>query len=277
MRILNLEKYLINISFVSLSLLLSTVIKSQCIDENFAFKEGEIINYDIKYNWGFIWVDAGRVEFSVSSKMYKGEFVYHLTGIGNSLPKHDWIYKVRDKYQSYMDKETLLPLWYERDTYEGGYEVHNQFYFNHEQEKVYTKTQNSDKPFEQDTIDLPPCTYDVMSLIYFSRNIDFSNKEVNELIPITAIIDNEIFDLYIRYRGREVLETKEGKTYNTVKFSALLVEGTIFKGGEDLFVWVTDDRNRIPVLVEAKILVGSVKALLTSAKGIIPYPESQIK
>ena len=235
------------------------------------------MKYDIKYNWGFIWLDAGRVEFSVSSKFYKANPVYHLKGVGHSLPKHEWIYKVRDNYQSYMDKNTLLPLWYERDTYEGGYEVHNQFYFDQTKKMVYTETKNSDKPFERDTLKLPPCTYDVMSLIYYSRNIDFNNKKVNELIPITAIIDNEIFELYIRYRGKEKLETKDGKKYNTVKFSALLVEGTIFKGGEDLFVWVTDDRNRIPVLVEAKILVGSVKALLSSTAGTIPYPESEIK
>lgn len=259
------------------SLIFSANQYAQCIKENFAFQEGEVLKYNVMYNWKFIWLDAGRVDFSVSSKYYKGRPVYHLLGIGNSLPKHDWIYTVRDKYQSYMDKETLLPLWYERDTYEGGYEVHNQFYFDHDRKLVYTETENSDKPYEKDTLELTPCTYDVMSLIYFSRNIDFSGKAPGELIPISAIIDNEIFDLYIRYRGKEILETKDGKTYNTIKFSALLVEGTIFKGGEDLYVWVTDDRNRIPVLVEAKILVGSVKALLSSATGTIMYPDSEVK
>lgn len=250
---------------------------AQCIKENYAFQAGETLKYNVMYHWGFIWLDAGRVEFNVSTKFYKGRQVYHLTGIGNTLPKHEWIYKVRDKYQSYLDKETLLPLWYERDTYEGGYEVHNQFFFNQKNDQVYTNTKNSNKPFERDTLDLPPCTYDVMSLIYFSRNIDFSNTKINETIPVTSIIDNEIFELFIRYRGKEVLETRDGKKYNTLKFSALLVEGTIFKGGEDLFVWVTDDRNRIPILVEAKILVGSVKAILTSAEGTIHYPESEFK
>lgn len=263
--------------FLLFFLIISPALKGQCIDKNFSFTSGEVLKYDVKYNWGFIWLDAGRVEFSVSSKLYKGNSVYHLKGIGHSLPKHDWIYKVRDSYQSYMDKNTLLPLWYERDTYEGGHEVHNQFYFDQARKMVYTETKNSDKPFERDTLELPPCTYDVMSLIYYSRNINFNNKKVNELIPITAIIDNEIFDLYIRYRGKEILETKDGKKFNTVKFSALLVEGTIFRGGEDLYVWVTDDRNRIPVLVEAKILVGSVKALLSSTSGTIPYPGSEIK
>ena len=81
-------------------------------------------------------------------------------------------------------------------------------------------------------------------------------------------IDNEIFDLFIRYKGKEQLKTRNGEVFNTIRFSVLLVKGTIFKGGEDMEVWVTDDDNRIPVLVEAKILVGSVKAVLTGVEGV---------
>ena len=79
-------------------------------------------------------------------------------------------------------------------------------------------------------------------------------------------IDNEVFNLYIRHLGRDTITLHGGKTYSTFKFSAMLVKGTIFKGGEDLFVWVTDDKFHIPVLVEAKILVGSVKAILVGVE-----------
>jgi hypothetical protein len=92
--------------------------------------------------------------------------------------------------------------------------------------------------------------------------------KVNDLIPIVSIIDNEVFHLHLRYLGHETIEHKNGKKYNCVKFSALLVEGTIFKGGEDLEVWVTNDANKVPVLVEAKILIGSVKAYLHEATGL---------
>ena len=49
----------------------------------------------------------------------------------------------------------------------------------------------------------------------------------------------------------------------------MLVEGTIFKGGEDMTIWVTDDGNRVPIMVEAKILIGSVKAIITGAEGLV--------
>ena len=133
---------------------------------------------------------------------------------------------------------------------------------------IFTFTENSNKPFLKDTLALPACTFDVISLSYYARNLDFEGLEVNDTIPVSVIIDNELFNLYIRYLGKELMKTKDGSRYNCIKFSALLVEGTIFKGGEDLFVWVTDDKNRIPVLVEAKILVGSVKALLISTIGL---------
>ncbi|NJK87753.1 MAG: DUF3108 domain-containing protein [Bacteroidales bacterium] len=83
--------------------------------------------------------------------------------------------------------------------------------------------------------------------------------------------------MFIRYLGKETIETKEGIKYNCIKFSSLLVEGTIFKGGEDLIVWVTDDKNRVPVLVQAKILVGSVKAYLTGTEGLRNKPNAKVK
>ena len=47
-----------------------------------------------------------------------------------------------------------------------------------------------------------------------------------------------------------------------------MVQGTIFRGNEDVLVWVTDDANKIPVYIEAKIILGSVKAYLLEAKGL---------
>ena len=68
--------------------------------------------------------------------------------------------------------------------------------------------------------------------------------------------------------GREKLESTDGKTYRCIKFAVKMVQGTIFKGDEDVVVWVTDDGNRVPVYIEAKIIVGTIKAYLKSTKGL---------
>ncbi len=252
-----------NIYLITVLVIIGLSVKSQTIISQFpVFQPGERITYSAVYNWGFIWLKAGTVEFKVTKTNYKDNEAYHLNAFGTSIPSYDWLFKVRDYFQSYVRTDNLAPLYFDRNTYEGGYSVHNQFTFNYKDSLIYTQTQNSNKPYSEDTLEMQKDMYDVISGVYYVRNLDFDKYEINDTIPVRLIIDNEIFDLYIRYLGKEVLKTHDKRKFNTIKFSALLVEGTIFKGGEDLYVWVSDDLNRIPILVEAKILIGSVKATL---------------
>ncbi|MBN1952897.1 MAG: DUF3108 domain-containing protein [Bacteroidales bacterium] len=249
---------------------------AQCFRENTAFTIGEQLDYEVYYNLGSLWLNAGYVEFDVKPRVYRGKEVYHLDGTGGTYKSYDWIFTVRDHYQSYLDKDKLVPVWFRRQNDEGGFKVDYEYEFDSERKKIYSKTWNSERPYREDTLDLLPCTFDVMSLVYYARNLDFSGMNPGDSIPTGTFIDNERYDLYIRYLGKETIETREGTAYRCIKFSALLVEGTIFKGGEDLQVWVTDDSNRVPVIVEAKILVGSIKTYLKSAQGLRNPPEARI-
>jgi hypothetical protein len=248
---------------------------TQCDIENHAFLPGEKITYNVVYNWGFIWVNAGIVDFSVYAKQYKGKSVYHLDSQGTSLKSYDWMFKVRDRFQSYADRENLNPIWFERNTYEGGYKAYENYVFARDKSKIYSATETSNRSYKRDTLALKPCVFDVVTAVYYCRNLDFEKYVINQKIPLKLIIDNEIHEVYLRYLGKEVIETRDKKTYRCIKFTAMLVDGTIFKGGEDMIIWVTDDRNRIPVLVEAKILIGSVKALLNDTRNL-RYPVSSL-
>ncbi|MBI9038376.1 MAG: DUF3108 domain-containing protein [Bacteroidales bacterium] len=249
-------------------LLFTNIVNSQCFTANTTFLSGEKISYIVAYNWGFIWVDAGKVTFEVDSLEKNGKNVYHFLSSGKSLTRYDWIFKVRDYFESFAETIDLKPLEFFRNTNENGYRVYNKYVFDHSLNKIFSFTENSNKDFLQDTLDLPACTFDVLTAIYYTRNIDFSKYKFGDKIPVSMIIDNEIFNLFIRYINKEVVENIDGKLYNCIKFKAMLVEGTIFSKGEDLTVWVTDDKNKIPIIAEAKILVGSVKAYLTQAKGL---------
>ncbi len=243
----------------------------QCGVEQKVFRAGERLTYKAYFNWNFIWLEAADVEFSVSQPPDKR--AYDLTSIGTSLPKYDWLYKVRDTFRSQIDKETLQPYFYHRNTREGGYRVNNKYRFNYNDSTVYTNTNNSEFGSAIDTLTFPGCTFDVLSAIYYTRSLSFEKMEPGDKLPITFLIDNEFFDLYIRYLGKETITTRTDDIYRCVKFNILLVEGTIFKGGEDMTVWATDDRNHMPVLVEAKIVLGKVKAYLTGYQNI-KYPMS---
>lgn len=247
---------------------LPCITAAQCIDENLAFSGGEEAYYDVFYNWGFIWLHAGEVFFKVHNSNFEGKPAYYFHSYGSSLKKWDWFYKVRDTYESYVDTASLKPYFFARKTSEGGYEVNNRLRFNYESGVVFTSTQNSKKPLEKDTLQLSSCAYDVLSMIYVARNINYADYQIGDKIPVTCIIDGELYNLYIRYGGKETIETRDKSTYNCIKFMPLLVGGTMFSGGEDMTVWVTDDDNRIPILVEAKVLVGSIKAYLKTIKGV---------
>lgn len=265
------------LSFIFLYFITLSIYSQDFVEEFPVFNVGERITYKAVYNWGFLWVKAGHVEFNVSDTKYKKEDVYHFNCFGTTLPGYDWLFKVRDYYQSYARKSDLAPFYFDRNTYEGGFTVHNRFKFDYVDSLIYSKTQNSNKPLTKDTLSLDNKIYDVVSGVYLIRNVDFDNYNINDTIPIKMIIDNDIFNLYIRYLGKETIKTHDRRKFKTIKFSALLIEGTIFKGGEDLFVWVSDDLNRIPILVEAKILIGSIKATLNTTENLKFPLSSEIK
>jgi hypothetical protein len=259
-------RLLISIVF---SLFFVAITSAQCKVDRKVFQSGEQLTYKAYYNWSFVWLEAADVYFNVKQKL--PEPVYQLSSIGISLPKYDWFYKVRDTFRSKVNMQTLLPFFYHRNTFEGGYKVNNRFWFDYSENKLFADTYNSDSETKRDTFDLNPCTFDVLSAIYFTRSLNFEGREINEKIPLRLFIDNELHNLYIRYLGKEEVVTREKKKYRCIKFKILLVKGTIFKGGEDMTVWATDDENHVPILVEAKILIGSVKAFLTKYEGL-KYP-----
>ncbi|HYJ64419.1 MAG TPA: DUF3108 domain-containing protein, partial [Parafilimonas sp.] len=119
---------------------------------------------------------------------------------------------------------------------------------------------------------VPNCIQDVLSSIYYARNIDFSKYKVDDKIPFTMFLDNEVYNLYIRYLGKETVKTRYGK-FRAIKFKPLLVKGTIFEGGEKMNVWVSDDPNHIPLRIESPIAVGSIKVDMMQYRNL-RYPLS---
>jgi hypothetical protein len=256
------------VSVLSWILLFTKGVFTQCEVEDPCFIPGEFIRYEVSYNLGYLWVNAGEVYFRADTLTYNDMPCWYFESYGQSYRFYDLFFKVRDRFRAKVTQNSFKPLWFQQNTYEGGYVVNNLFEFDHENNKVAVSLQNSTRPLTIDTLDLPSCTFDVLSAIYYTRNLKFEGLLPGDKLPLRFIIEGEFYDLFIRYLGKEPLKNRDGKIYDCIKFSALLVDGTIFKGGEDLFVWVTDDENKIPILAEARILVGSVKAYLTEYRNL---------
>lgn len=241
---------------------------SQCLTENFAFREGEKLTFRGYYNWGFIWVAAGEVELRVEKEKYQGKDAFKFSGLGQNVKAFDWFFKLRDTLTCYADANTLSPFYFDRRTHEAKYHAHHEYWFDYSKSEIKSKIQKRSHPQKLDTLKNKPCTFDILSIAYYVRNLDFSKYKKGDKIPVSMLVDNEIHSLYLRYHGLEIIKTKSGERFECLKFSPLLVEGTMFKGGEDMTVWLSNDDNRIPIMAEAKVLVGSVKGILESYEGL---------
>lgn len=238
-----------------------------CNQTNTSFNAGEKIRYTIYYNVIGMYVNAGNAEFATQSSVYNGVSTYTLTATGNSNSRYDWIFKVRDKYESVVDSKTLLPYQFVRQINEGSFHQKESISFNQQTKTVTTST----APGVFVTGD---CTYDVISAIYAARNINFASSKINDKINLNFFLDKSLYPSYFKYLGRYQMTTQYGK-FNVIKLAPLLVKGAVFNGGEKMVVWVTDDANHIPVRIETPLVVGSIKVDMVSFENL-RYPLSSL-
>ncbi len=233
--------------------------------KNEAFKEGEILTYRLHYGI----IDAGVAVLEVKPEVMDvaGRKVYHIVGNGYSKGSFDWFFRVRDRYETYMDKDAMLPWMFVRRVNEGGYIINEDYKFNHYTNKVDVG--------REDKVDVPQGTQDMISAFYAARNLDLSNAKEGDVFTINSIVDKELFPLKIRYVGKEKIDCDLG-TFNCVKFRPIVQKGRVFKKEEDLNVWITDDKNHVPLRAQAKLMVGSVKLDIVSAKNLA-NPTSEVK
>ena len=220
-----------------------------CGIKNTAFQPGEHITMKVFYNTLGMYVGAGEASFTTSLERFNGKTAYHCVGIGKSYSFFDNFFKVRDRFESYIDTATMQPIKFIRNTDEGGYKIYNNVTFNHSAGSAVSTN---------GVFKTPNCIQDVMSAIYYARNIDFNKYKPGDKIPFDMFLDDEVFHLYIRYIGKEKVKTQYGK-FRAIKFKPLLIKGTIFEGGEKMNAWVSDDPNHLLLRVESPISVGSIK------------------
>lgn len=237
-----------------------------CAIKNTTTQNGEEISYTVFYSVAGIYVNAGTATFTNKLENFNGKPVYHIVGKGHSNFRYDWIFKVRDQYESYIDTATMQPLKFCRDVHEGNFTKKEIIVFNHSNNTAKTN---------EGVFKIPDCIQDVLSEIYSARNIDFNQLEQGDKIPFQLFLENAVNNLSIRYFGREEIKTKYGM-FKAIKFKTLLIPGTVFKENEEMTVWVTDDRNHIPVRIESEILIGSIKIDLTGYKNL-RYPLSSLE
>lgn len=236
-----------------------------CSINNTAFGPDERIVYKLYYNWNFVWLSAGEVTFRVHDLPNQ----YRVTVRGRTYDSYEWFYKVTDNYESYLDKRTLLPQIHIKDIQEGGYSRYDRTTFYQDEHRI-TSLRGSDRASaELESMAVEACMHDLISIVYYARNLDYHHMKAGDEIPIKVFMDREEHPLKIRYLGPEKdVKIKGSGRYNTLRFSPQLITGELFKEGDEMKIYVSDDDNRIPLMIESPVSVGSVKAILKSYKGL---------
>ena len=223
-----------------------------------AFKAGEKLTYRMHYGI----IDAGEavLEVKKTDKQVKGRNLLHVVGTGRTLGAFNWVFKVKDRYESYIDCEGVFPWMFIRRVNEGGFKISQDYIFKQDSQKV--KTQDR-KEYE-----VPLGVQDMLSSFYYARTLDYKNAKVNQEYAMDMFIDNEVFPFKIKYLGTETIKTRRGK-FDCIKLRPIMMKGRVWEDEESMTIWVTNDNNKVPILLETKISVGAVKATLTNWEGLM--------
>jgi len=223
---------------------------------NTAFTYGEELNYRVHYGI----INAAKIKLKVAdeSSIINGRETYHLIADGKTLSTFDWMFKVRDRFESYLDMEYIAPIKYFKSVKEDNYSDVDLVFFDHDKKRIKGKKKN---------MDCPAYVQDIIGAAYYARTIDFSTATKGQKYPIDIYLDQEIYNLEFTYAGKETIKSDIGKV-RCIKIKPKAVADRVFKDDESITLWISDDENKIPIRVEASLAVGSLKVDLTSYKGL---------
>jgi len=239
--------------------------QTACAITNTAFMAGEEIVYKIYYNWNFIWLPAGEVVFKTEDA---GE-LFHITATGRTYSSYEWFFKIRDKYEVFVSKETLLPVTAIRNVHEGGYKLYDKLEFDQQNRKITSLRGKTKENAVLRSFDVKDCLHDILSIVYHVRNLKVETLSEGDEVPIKIFMDKEVWPLKVKYEGKEPnKKIKDSGRFNTIKVSPEVIVGDVFTEEAKMNIWVTDDDNKLPLLIESPVSIGSVKVVLKTYNGL---------
>jgi hypothetical protein len=223
--------------------------------DNKAFKEGEKLTFDV--NYGFVTAGIAVMEIT-RVKRISGRKAYNVVFTVNTVPSFDWIFKVRDRYETYIDVEGLFPWRFEQHIREGSFSRDFSAFFDQRRQKAKTSSGE---------YEVPEYVNDILSAFYLARTFDYSNLKISDMILMQNFYKDKVYDLNVKYLGKDRISVEAG-TFDCVVVEPLVQEGGLFKSEGSIIVWLTDDDLRVPVRVKTKVVIGSIDSELTKYEGL---------
>lgn len=236
-----------------------------------AFQLGENLQFKIRYGI----VKAGEAEMNVLTlSEYNNHKVYHIQTRARSVPSFDWIYRVRDEVNTFIDYYGLYPLRFEKKLREGSYKADLFVDYFHEDSLARVESIRYEKNMNirnrrTSQITIPPYVNDILSAFYLVRNQEL---ETGSSLYLYTNERDKVYDLEVKIYSKEIIQVEAG-TFRCFYVEPLLQGEGIFKQKGRLRIWLSDDQYKIPIQMTSEVLIGHITTELVKIKGIdLPLP-----
>ncbi len=235
------------------------------------FQEGEVLYYRAAYR-AKLWpnTEAGEVTVSTRLDTLDGKEVYRVTGNGRTLPFFRWFFDMDDTYNIWVDKQTLRTQRFESDLKEDKYTFRSHYRYDWEAMKVHTWSQKRQNTPREKTMTLTPESMDAVSLYFNLRSVDLESFREGEHRHLDMVLEDTIRHLRYRFIGREELRVPKMGKFDTMKFACTIgsSEEFSFTDGTEFLIWITNDENKIPVMLASPVRVGEIRAYIRRYEGL---------
>lgn len=233
---------------------------------NTSFTNGEVLSYKVHY--GLINAAEATIEVADNLHHINNRPCYQATVTGRTLGSFDFFLRIRDTWRSYIDTSTIRPQRFFRNIEENHYRKRETVDFDHVRDMASVESYKKDKnDVKRNSFKVPDNVQDIVSGVYFLRTINFDQRRLGEVIRVQGFFDNEVFSMDVIYKGRETVETKAG-IIRAIRLVPKMPSNKLFRGENAISVYLSDDRNKIPVLIQAEMFVGSVKVNMYKYQGL---------
>ncbi len=241
---------------------------------NNVFSQGENLTFRLHY--GFI--TAGRATVNVTPKLFKinDKVCYKFDVNGKTTGMFRTMMEIKDRWISYVDTTTLMPELAYREIREAKYRLWETTTFEQGGDTIkveYKKKKKDDKTLKY--FQSPTAIHDMVSGYFFLRNIDYSKMKIGERVGINAFLEDTVYPFEVVYRGKGIVKTEFGKVH-AIKLTPDMPDNELFDGEDSIVIWLSDDKNRLPLKVSAKMFVGAVEMDIEEHEGV-RYPINFVK
>ncbi|NDV65885.1 DUF3108 domain-containing protein [Bacteroides sp. 224] len=256
---------------ILLGLLLSPFsrIQAQCERVNNAFKEGEVLSYDLYFKYGLLYTKAGRSSLTVTNDYYNGQKAYKMKLTAKSSGVAKKFFSMSDTLTAYTTK-AVVPLAYMKDAHESkDHTIERATYqYNPNGVKLRTISRRNNK-LRYDTIHVSPtCMYDMLSILYYVRTINYDGMKKGDEVVVPCFSGRSKIQMSIQYEGTDKVSANDKRDYNCHKLVLIAKDDAFENGDEAMKVYITNDANKIPIRIESKLKVGSTRVILNGYEGL---------